>query len=176
MRVTQGRTSHWYLKSLSRSFLAGTALVQPALVTMATTRSHLITCAHCDGVVNLVCDGVIPVKNGIDRLVLFRQAGTPEQRTSAVTALQFLACNLDRGIANAAQRFLRERFVDDSWQLFTQYREAIAQTMREYDEVMTAVLLHATAAEVTTTQRNPVPPDTASNHAHDADAGSVESF
>ena len=143
---------------------------------MTVTSSRLVTCALCAGVVDLVCEGDISVKDGIDRVILFRQAGTSEQRMNAVSALQFLACNPDLGIANAAQRFLRERFVDDSWQLFTQYCEAIAQTRREYDEVMTAVLLHATAAEVTTTQRNPVPPDTASNHAHDADAGSVESF
>ena len=143
---------------------------------MTDTSSRLVTCALCAGVVDLVCEGDISVKDGIDGLILFRQAGTSEQNMNAVSALQFLACNPDLGIANAVQRALHERFVDDSWQLFTQYREAMSQTRREYDEVVTAVQLHAAAVEVTTIQRNPVLPEIVSDHADDADAGSLESL
>ena len=89
----------------------------PSFVYMTVTSSRLVTCALCAGVVDLVCEGDISVKDGIDRLILFRQAGTSEQRMNAVSALQFLACNPDLGIANAAQRALHERFVDDSWLL-----------------------------------------------------------
>ena len=143
---------------------------------MTVTSSRLVTCALCAGVVDLVCEGDISVKDGIDRLILFRQAGTSEQRMNAVSALQFLACNPDLGIANAAQRALHERFVDDSLLLFTQYREAMAQTRREYDEVVTAVQLHAAAVEATTIQRHPILPVIVPDHADDADAGSLESF
>ena len=58
--------------------------------------------------VNIVCDGDISVKDGIARLVLSRQAGTHEQRRSAVSALQFLAYNSDPGIARAAQHALHD--------------------------------------------------------------------
>ena len=131
---------------------------------MTDTNFRRFTCAHCAGVVNIVCDGDISVKDGIARLVLSRQAGTPEQRRSAVSALQFLAYNSDPGIAHAAQHALHERFVDDMWQLFAKYHEDNAQTMREYNEIMTAV------------QWNPVSPEIAPDQAHDDDAGSLGSF
>ena len=75
---------------------------------MTDTNFRWLTCAHCAGVVNLVCDGDISVKDGIARLVLSLQAGTPEQRRSAVSALQFLAYNSDPGIARAAQHALHD--------------------------------------------------------------------
>ena len=143
---------------------------------MTDTSARLVTCSHCAGVVDLVCEGDISVKDGVERLVVFRQVGTSEQRMSAVSALQFLACNPDLWIASAARRVLHERFVDDSWLLFTQYREAMAQTRREYDEVVTAVQLHVAAVEVAIINRNPVLPEIVSDHADDADADSLESF
>ena len=141
-----------------------------------TSTRYLVTCAHCAGVVELVCSGDISVTDGIDRLIVFRHSGTSEQRMSAVVALQNLACNPDLWIAHAARRVLHERFVDDSWLLFTQYREAMAQTRREYDEVVTAVQPHVAAVEVATIQQNPVLPEIVSDHADDADADSLESF
>ena len=143
---------------------------------MTDTSSCVVTCAHCAGVVDFVCEGDISVKDGIEQLAVFRKVGTSEQRMNAVSALQFLACNPDLWIANAAQRALHERFVDDSWLLLTQYREATAQTRREYDEVVTAIQLHAAAVEVSIIQRNPTLPVIVSDHADDADAGSFESF
>ena len=131
---------------------------------MTDTNFRWFTCAHCAGVVNIVCDGDISVKDGIARLVLSRQAGTPEQRRSAVSAFQVLAYNSDLGIARAAQHALHERFVDDMWQLFTKYNEDKAQTMREYNEIMTVV------------KWNPTSPDIVLDLAHDDDAGSLESF
>ena len=67
------------------------------------------TCAHCAEVVNIVCDGDISVKDGVAHLVLSRQAGTPEQRSRAVSALRFLAHNPNNRIAHVAQRALLER-------------------------------------------------------------------
>ena len=116
------------------------------------------------------------VKDSIDRLVVFRQVGASEQRMNAVSALQFLACNPDLWIANAAQRALHERFVDDSWLLFCQYREALALTRREYDDVVKAVQLHVAVAEVAATYHIPVPPEIVADHADHADADSLESF
>ena len=143
---------------------------------MTDTSPRVVTCAHCAGVVDVVCEGDFSVKDGIARLAVFRQVGTSEQRMSAVFALQSLALNPDLWIASAARRVLHERFVDDSWLLFTQYRDAMAQTKREYDEVVTAAQLHVAVAEVATIQRNPVPPEIVSDHADDADADSLESF
>ena len=71
---------------------------------------------------------------------------------------------------------VHKRFVDDSWLLFTQYREALALTRREYDDVVRAAQLHVAAAEVATTQQNPVPPEIVADHADDTDADSLESF
>ena len=143
---------------------------------MTDTSSCVVTCAHCAGVVDLVREGDISVKDGIERLAVFRKVGTSEQRMSAVSALRPLAYNPDLGIASAARCVLHERFVDDSWLLFTQYREALALTMREYDDVVRAAQLHVAAAEVATTQQNPVPPEIVADHADDADADSLESF
>ena len=131
---------------------------------MTDSRTSLVTCAHCAGVVNIVCDGDISVMDGIALLVVSRQAGTPEQRRSAVSALKFLAYNSDPGIARAAKHALHERFVDDMWQLFIKYQKDKAQTKRKYNEIMTAV------------QWNPVSPEIAPDQAHDDDAGSLESF
>ena len=141
-----------------------------------TSTRYFVTCAHCAGVVELVCSGDISVTDGIDRLIVFRHSGTSEQRMSAVVALQNLACNPDLWIARAARRVLHEWFVDDSWRLFMKYREAMAQTRREYDEVVTAVQLHVAAVEVAIIQRNLILPEIVSDHADDADADSLESF
>ena len=126
--------------------------------------------------VDLVCDGDISVKDGVDRLVVFRHVGTPEQRTSAVSALQFLARSPDVWIASATRRVLHERFVEDSWLLFTQYRDAMAQARLEYEEVVTAALCHVAAGEVPTILRIPVPPEIVLDQAVDVDADSLESF
>ena len=120
-----------------------------------TSARYLVTCAHCAVVVELVWSGGMSVTDGIDRLIVFRHSGTSEQRMSAVVALQNFACNPDLWIARAARRVLHERFVDDSWLLFTQYREAMAQTRREYDEVVTAVQHYLAAVEEVTIQQNP---------------------
>ena len=143
---------------------------------MTDTSTRLVTCAPCAGVVDLVCEGDISVKDGIERLAVFRQVGTSEQRMSAVSALQSLACNPDLWIASAARRVLHERFVDDAWLLFTQYREATALTRREYDEVVTAVQHHVAAVEVATIQLNPVLAEIVPDHNDAADADSLESF
>ena len=143
---------------------------------MTDTSARLVTCSHCAGVVDLVCEGDISVKDGVERLVAFRQMGTSEQRMNAVSALQFLACNLDLWIASAARRVLHERFVDDSWLLFTQYREAMAQTRREYDEVVTAVQHHLAAVEEVSIQLNPEQAEIVTDHTETADADSLESF
>ena len=141
-----------------------------------TSTRYLVTGAHCAGVVELVCSGDISVTDGIDRLIVFRHSGTSGQRMSAVVALQNLACNPDLWIARAARRVLHERFVDDSWLLFTQYREAMAQTRREYDEVVTAVQHHLAAVEEVTIQLNPEQAEIVPDHTEAADADSLESF
>ena len=53
------------------------------------------TYALCAEVVKFVCDGDISVKDGVTRLVLFRQAGTPEQNIWVTVALRSLAHNPD---------------------------------------------------------------------------------
>ena len=122
------------------------------------------TCAHCAGVVNFVCDGDISAKDGVARLVLSRQAGTPEQRSCAVSALRFLVHNPDGSIAHAAQHALLERLNDDMWQLFTKYYEEKERTRREFNEIIMAV------------QRNPLSPEIVPDQARDDDVGSLESF
>ena len=122
------------------------------------------TCAHFAGEVNLVCDGDISVKDGVARLVLSRQAGTPEQRSWAVSALRFLAHNPDSRIAHVAQRALLERLNDDMWQLFAKHYEEREQMRREYNEIIMAV------------QRNPASPEIVPDQTRDDDVGSLESF
>ena len=91
-------------------------------------------------------------------------------------ALRNFVCNLDVWIARAAQRVLHERFVDDAWQFFTQYHEAMAQTRREYDEVVTAVQHYLAAVEEATIQQNPEQAEIVTDHTEAADADSLESF
>ena len=141
-----------------------------------TSTRYLVTGAHCAGVVELVCSGDISVTDGIDRLIVFRRSGTSEKKMSAVVALQNLACNPDVWIARAARRVLHERFVDDAWQFFTQYHEAMAQTRREYDEVVTAVQHNLAAVEEATIQQNPEQAEIVTDQAEAADADSLESF
>ena len=141
-----------------------------------TSIRYLATGAHCAGVVELVCSGDISVTDGIDRLIVFRRSGTSEQKMSAVVALQNLACNPDVWIARAARRVLHERFVDDAWQLFTQYHEAMAQTRREYDKVVTAVQHNLAAVEEATIQQNPEQVEIVTDQTEAADADSLESF
>ena len=155
----------------------GSALAQSVLSAMTDTSiRNLVPGAHCTGVVELVCSGDISVTDGIDRLIVFRRSGTSEQTMSAVVALQNLACNPDLWIARAARRVLHERFVDDSWQLFTQYHEAMAQTRREYDEVVTAVQHNLAAVEEATIQQNPEQAEIVTDQTEAADADSLESF
>ena len=52
----------------------------------------------------------------------------------------------------------------------------MAQTRREYEEVVTAVQPHVAAGEVAAILRNPVPPEIVPDHADDVDADSLESF
>ena len=137
---------------------------------------RLATCAHCSGVVDLVWYGDISVRDGVARLVALRQGGTPEQRTSSVAALQFLARCPDAWIASATRRVLHDRFVEESWLLFTQYRDAMAQARLEYEEVVTAALCHVAAGEVATILRIPVPSEVVPDQADDVDADSLESF
>ena len=141
-----------------------------------TSIRYLVTGAHCAGVVELVCSGDISVTDGIDRLIVFRRSGTSEQKVRAVVALQFLACNPDVWIARSARRVLHERFVDDAWQVFTQYHEAAAQTRREYDEVVTAVQHNSAAVEEATIQQNPEQAEIVTDQTEAADADSLESL
>ena len=137
---------------------------------------RLTTSAHCAGVVDLVCSGDISIKDGVDRLVVCRHVGTLEQRTSAVSALQFLARSSDVWIASATRRALHDRFVEDLWRLFTQNRYAMAQVRLEYEEVVTDALCHVAAGEASTILRIPVPPEIVLDQADDVDADSLESF
>ena len=57
-----------------------------------------------------------------------------------------------------------------------QISRALTLTSREFDEVVRAAQLHAAAAEVATTQQNPVLPEIVADHADDTDADSLESF
>ena len=137
---------------------------------------RLATCAHCSGVVDLVWYGDISVRDGVARLVVLRQGGTPEQSTSSVAALQFLARCSDAWIASATRSVLHERLVEESWLLFTQYRDAMAQARLEYEEVVTATLRHVVAREVSSSLQIPVPSEVVPDHADDVDADSLESF
>ena len=131
---------------------------------MMDTDLRQATCAHCAGVVNLVRDGDISVKDGVARLVISRQAGTPEQRSCGVSAIRFLAHNPDGRIAHAAQHALHERLNDDMLQLFAKYYVEKERTRREYNEIIMAV------------QRNQVSPEIVPDQARDDDAGSLESL
>ena len=135
-----------------------------SLISMMDTDLGQATCAHCAGVVNLVCDGDISVKDGVARLVLSRQAGTPEQRSWAVSALRVLAHNPDSRIAHVAQCAILELRNYDMWQLFTKYYEEREQMRREYNEIIMAV------------QRNPASPEIVPDQTRDDDVGSLESF
>ena len=137
---------------------------------------RLATCAYCSGVVDLVWYGDISVREGVDRLVVLRQNGSPEQRTSSVAALQFLARCSDAWIARATRSVLQERLVEESWLLFTQYREAMAQARLEYEEVVPATLRHVVPREVSSSLQIPVPSEVVPDHADDVDAVSLESF
>ena len=112
----------------------------------------------------------------MDRLIVLRRSGTPEQKMHAVGALQILACNPDVSIARAARRVLHERFVDDAWQLFIQYREAMAQTRREHDDIVTAVLHNLAAVEETAMQQSLEQAEIETDQTEAADADSLESF
>ena len=126
--------------------------------------------------VDLVWYGDISVREGVDRLVVLRQDGTPDQRTSSVAALQFLARCSDAWIARATRSVLQERLVEESWLLFTQYRDAMAQAKLEYEEVVPATLRHVVPREVSSSLQIPVPSEVVPDHADDVDAVSLESF
>ena len=76
-------------------------------------------------VVTLVCDGDISIKDGINRLVHFRQEGTREQNIMVTSALRSLAHNPDRRIGFVTQRVLLEQLNDDLWRIFTKYHEEL---------------------------------------------------
>ena len=52
----------------------------------------------------------------------------------------------------------------------------MAQARLEYEEVVTAVLPHAAAGDVSTILQIPVPPEIVPDQADDVDADSLESF
>ena len=54
--------------------------LSPFFVPMMDTSIRLVTCAHCAGVVELVCSGDISVTDGIDRLIVFRRSGTSDKK------------------------------------------------------------------------------------------------
>ena len=141
-----------------------------------TSARYLATGAHCAELVELVRSGDIAVADGIDQLIELRRSGTPEQKQNAVGALQTLACNPDVSIARAVRRFLHQRFVDDAWQLFIQYREAMTQTRREHDDIITAVLHNLVAVEETATQQSLEQAEIETDQTEAADADSLESF
>ena len=122
------------------------------------------TYALCAEVVKLVCDGDISVKDGVTRLVQFRQAGTPEQNIWVTFAVRSLAHNPDSRIGHVTQRALLERLNDDMWQIFTKYYEEREQMRREYNEIIMAI------------QRNPMSPEIVPDQTRDDDVGSLESF
>ena len=66
--------------------------------------------------------------------------------------------------------------MDDAWQLFIQYREAMAQTRREYDDIITAVLHNLAAVEETAMQQNLEQAEIETDQTEAADADSLESF
>ena len=137
----------------------------------------LATSSHCVELVELVLSGDIAVADGIDRLLVLRRLGTPEQKKkNVVGALKSFAHNTDASIACAARRTLHERFVDDAWQLFIQYREAMVQTRREYDDIITSVLHNAGVVEETAMQQSPEQAEAETNQTEAGDEDSLESF
>ena len=66
--------------------------------------------------------------------------------------------------------------MEESWLLFTQYRDAMAQARLEYEEVVTATLRHVVAREVSSSLQIPVPSEVVPDQADDVDADSLESF
>ena len=120
------------------------------------------TYAICAEVVKLVCDGDISVKDGVTRLVHFRQAGTPEQNIWVTFALRSLAHNPDSRIGLVTQRALLERLNDDMWQTFTKYYEEREQMRREYNEITMPI------------QRNPMASDPVPDQTRDDDVGPME--
>ena len=141
-----------------------------------TSALDLATSSHCVELVELVLSGDIAVADGIDRLLVLRRLGTPEQKKNVVGALKSLAHNTDASIACAARRALHERFVDDAWQLFIQYREAMVQTRREYDDIITIVLHNAGVVEETAMQQSPEQAEAETDQTEAADADSLGSF
>ena len=134
------------------------------------------TSAHCAGVVDLVLSGDISAQNGVARLVVFRHVGSLDQRKCAVSALQFLAHNPDVWVARATRCALHDLFVEDSWRLFTQNRDAMAQVWLDYDEVVTDTGYQAAASVSPTIPSAPVPPEIVLDQDDEADADSLESF
>ena len=120
------------------------------------------TYALCAEVVKLVCDEDISVKDGVTRLVHFRQAGTPEQNIWVTFAFRSLAHNPDSRIGLVTQRALLERLNDDMWQTFTKYYEERQQMKREYNEITMPI------------QRNPLAPDPVLDQTRYGDVGSME--
>ena len=120
------------------------------------------TYALCAEVVKLVCDGDISVKDGVTRLVLFRQAGTPEQNIWVTFALRSLAHNPDSRIGLVTQRAFLERLNDDMWQILTKHYEERERMRREYNEIIMPI------------QRNPMAPESVPDQTRNDDVGSLE--
>ena len=119
------------------------------------------TYAICAEVVKLVCDGDISVKDGVTRLVQFRQAGTPEQNIWVTFALRSLAHNPDSRVGLVTQRAFLERLNDDMWQTFTKYYEEREQMRRGYNEITMPI------------QRNPMASDPVPDQTRDDDVGPI---
>ena len=134
------------------------------------------TSAHCAGAVDLVLSGDISAQNGVARLVVFRHVGSLDQRKCAVSALQFLAHNPDVWVARATRCALHDLFVEDSWRLFTQNRDAMAQVRLDYDEVVTDTGYQVAASVSPTIPSAPVPPEIVLDQDDEVDADSLESF
>ena len=86
-------------------------------------------------VVILVCDGDISIKDGVNRLVHFRQVGTREQNIAVTSALRSLAHNPDSRIGLVTQRAFLEQLNDDLWRIFTKYYEEREQIWLEYNKI-----------------------------------------
>ena len=152
-------------------------MAQFGIVTTSDTSAlDLATSSHCVELVELVLSGDVAFADGIDRLLVLRRLGTPEQNKNVDGALKSLAHNTDASIACAARRTLHERFVDDAWQLFIQYREAMVQTRREYDDIITIVLHNAGVVEDTAMQQSPEQAEAETNLTEAGDEDSLESF
>ena len=120
------------------------------------------TYALCAEVIKLVCDGDISVKDGVTRLVHFRQAGTPEQNIWVTFAFRSLAHNPDSRIGLVTQRALLEQLNDDMWRIFTKYYEERKQMRREYNKITMPI------------QRNPMASDPVPDQTRDDDVGPIE--